>query len=96
MRKLVPPRLAPLLPRRQRLPLLRAAALALVLTATVTADPARALPPACVVSAGALSFDLAELGGRTSKPFDIPPKCREEETSTCVAREDTETKGGQG
>jgi hypothetical protein len=48
---------------RQR-DLASAAALALIAaTATVAADPAPAAPPACVVSAGARSFDLAELGG---------------------------------
>jgi hypothetical protein len=41
-----------------------AAALALIAAyATAAADPARSPPPACVVSAGARSFDLAELGG---------------------------------
>ena len=41
-----------------------AAALALITTtATNTAEPSRAAPPACVVSVGARSFDLAELGG---------------------------------
>ena len=40
------------------------AALALIAAAaTVVADPARAAPPACIVSAGARSFDMAELGG---------------------------------
>jgi alpha-N-acetylglucosamine transferase len=47
---------------RQRLPLLCAAALALA-AGTATANPAPAPPPACVVSAGARSFDLTELGG---------------------------------
>ncbi len=56
----VPPR-AP--PHRLRLPLLCAAALALAADADADADPARAVPPACVISAGARSFDLAELGG---------------------------------
>jgi hypothetical protein len=42
----------------------RAAALALIAAyATAAADPANAPPPACVVSAGSHSFDLAELGG---------------------------------
>jgi hypothetical protein len=36
--------------------------------ASATADPARAAPPACVVSAGARSFDLAELGGGGGAP----------------------------
>ena len=50
-------------PPRRLLPLLRAAALALACAAAAAAGPAPAAPPACVVSAGARSFDLAELGG---------------------------------
>jgi hypothetical protein len=45
----------PALPLRLRLPLI-----AIACAAAATADPARAPPPACVVSAGARSFDLAE------------------------------------
>jgi alpha-N-acetylglucosamine transferase len=59
-------------PRRLRLPLLCAAALVLAASASA-ADPVRSPPPACVVSAGARSFDLAELGGGGSGAAGAPP-----------------------
>jgi hypothetical protein len=50
-------------PCRLQLPLFAAALALAFATVAATADPARSPPPACVVSAGARSFDLAELGG---------------------------------
>jgi hypothetical protein len=71
------PRRAAPPPRRLRLPQLCAAALTLALAASASAaDPARAPPPACVVSAGARSFDLAELGGGGGDGESVVPALR--------------------
>jgi hypothetical protein len=62
----------PLQPRRLRLQCVAVLAFILAFDAA-TADPARAAPPACVVSAGARSFDLAELGGGGAGAGGAPP-----------------------
>jgi hypothetical protein len=56
---------------------LLALGVSLALAASASAaDPARAPPPACVVSAGARSFDLAELGGGGGDGESVVPALR--------------------